>query len=484
MTKRGALALDIASAMGRHLASAVSGIVTVAVVARVLGANRLGAWSVIGAAAFLVGLADMGLSTPLQRSALTGDAARTRRIFGFALAVVSLASPALVLGAFVVVLRTLSSPELARGEVVTAAAIALAGGLVGALGFPVRALLLVRGGVRHASASRAVGAVVQLVLTVGLTPWLRTLAAPSLALAVALVVETALLVSASRALAPDLLRGPSLRLERGELRAVAIEAGAPLATNVMVSLVQRLDVLVLAAIASLDVVAGYAVASRACDQGALLAKQTTNALAGRFGDLRERANAIRVGTAVMGVLASAVLVPLAVLGTPVLAMWAGPVAASPAIHRVLQILAAAGVVISAGIVAASALELTGRSPWLAARPTLVGSTVEVVVTTLGARHGGSAAIAFATVIGNAVVLGLVWRSAAAMLGWSSRDVARVVAPAVASTLASLVVALGLAPFAEGALAAFVACAVAGAAGVAVGGLAAWTQAPRAAGVAS
>lgn len=440
----GELALDIGAAMARHVTGAAAGVVTVAVVARSLGAAGLGAWTLLGTSSYLLGLADLGLATVVQRRLVASEEAeRTRAAptFALSLGVVALAAP--VLAAITAALVLATVPR--SGAMTCATAIALAGGVLGAFTFPVRAALLVRGGVREVSLARAAGAALQVAVTVAATTWLRSLVGPALGLAAALLLETVLLGRALWARAPELVARPRLSRVRAELRPALGEASAALAINGAVAVVARLDVFVLAQVCPLSLVAAYGLATRACDQALLLAKQTSSALLGRLGRAEGREASVRAGAAVLHAVAGGGLASLAAFGVPLLAAWGGE-GARPSAH-VLALLATAGILGSWSEIPSVTVGLGATTPWRAAGPIVLGSAVNGALTVAVAPLRSATGIAMASVIGCAVTATLAWRGLARMLAWRRRDVVLALLPGAVASVVAIAFGSALAAFA-------------------------------------
>lgn len=437
---RRGLTLDLAAAFARHLASTVAGVLTVAIIARKLGADRLGAWTILATASYLVGLAELGTTANVQRASTSDDPRAAERALGVSLAVVIVVAPLLAVATVGGGAVAMGTATIARGELAIATTLLVAAGVAGALSFPLRALLLVRARVRDVSIARGVGAALQIAVLFGAVELGRTLAAPALALLVAQAAETTVLFVALARRHPETRLSPRFHALRHELRPALRVGAASLAINGAVVLAARFDFFVLGAIAPLGAVAAYGVASRACDQALTFAKQTSSAMLGRIAARDERAFAVRFGAVVLHVVAGSGLAAIAVLGRPVLGAWAGPIAAVE--DGTLPILAAGAVAAAWTEIPSATLALVAPSPWVAARPILVGAVINVALTLAGAKLG-LVAIAGATLAGAVVASTLAWRNVAATLGWSLVDVARALVPGFVALVASLAAALAV-----------------------------------------
>ena len=89
---------------------------------------------------------------------------------------------------------------------------------------------------------------------------------------------------------------PALPVDRSGIGANLRDGAASLVISIAVFAAIRVDVVVLAHVAPLAIVASYGVASRAVDILYLLAKQATVALMPQLGRSEEREDAIRLGT--------------------------------------------------------------------------------------------------------------------------------------------------------------------------------------------
>jgi hypothetical protein len=473
--RRTASALGLAVA--RHVAGIAAGLLVIPLVARRLGADGLGAWAILGTASFFLGVADLGTATAVQRAAVREDAEATRRIVGASLGIIALVAPlAALVGALFLVDLPGASAALAR-DLRLAAPVALAGGVVAAYAFPLRAFALAKGGVGDVALARAGGAIAQLGTTVAVLAARPTLVGPALGVALGALVEVAWIARAARVRDPALPLAPR-RAPAPEVRAALRDGAAMLAMNLVALAALRADVMVLAGVAPLAVVAGYGVAFRAVDQSGTLVKQATVALLPRLGSPRDRAEAAAFGTRLQVTLTAAGLAALVGAGGPLLVAWGGPAAGLPEARVALALLAAASLVSAGHDTVAAALTLGGKSAWASAGPLAAGHVVNLALTFGLARTVGVWATAGGTLLGALVSTGVLWRRGAALLGWGARDVASALSPGLVAGLASGVTALALSRVAPGSAGASLA--IAGlATGVGIAAAGAWARAPRA-----
>jgi O-antigen/teichoic acid export membrane protein len=468
VSSRAKLVKDILAAGLRHASTIVSGVITVALVARRCGADALGVWAMLAAMTLLLALCDMGLTTAVHRAAVARDEGRARRMVGLSLFAVVVVAPLAAAGSYAFLLDLPDSASLPlRVDASRASLLVLAGGVLGALTAPYRGFVLVRGGIQSLARARAVGAVTQVVVTCAGLYLAPTLIAPAAGLFLGLLLEGALTLRAARAIDSDLPRAPLLPESRAEIVQAFRDGSASLAINLAVAAAVRIDVFILARVSPLAIVAAYGVASRAVDQSFVFAKQASAALLPKLGDPRERDAAAELGTVVLGGLAASGLAALAICGAPLLVAWAGPMAATPPAKIALALLAFAAVLLASAEVVSSTLTLGARTPWEAARPIVLGAVVNVAISILGARAYGVWAVAGGTVVGNLIVTVMMWSRARLLLEWKAGRVARALAPVGAAGLVSLLSALALSGFAErGALWSLSACVMATAAGCA------------------
>ena len=475
---------DMLAAGARHLVAVVAGVVTIGLVARRLGPDALGAWALLGTASFLLGVTDLGLSAAVQRAAARPEVEPARRLVGLALLVVATLAPLAACLSLGFLLDVPGAAPALRADVARAGAVAMSAGVVGALAFPFRSFALVRGGMRCLAEARAASSAAQVVVTATWLSLRPTLLAPAVGLLVAALIETALTVRAARRIDRGLPLVPALPGSLRELAAPLRDGAASLAINLFTLAAVRADVLVLAHVAPLSVVAGYGVGARAVDQSFTFAKQVSAALLPRLGDPATRDGAVRLGTAVLGVLVTSGIAALAFDGAGLLTAWAGAVAAQRETALALALLGSAAVFAAAHEVAASTLLLGGRTAWASAAPIIAGSLLNVTALLALARAGGVWAAAGSTLLGNALTTVLVWSKARRLLRWSARDVASALAPMAAAGAASLSVGWALADRGAASLAgSAAACMLTTATGLAAGAWVALRRPTRAVGLA-
>lgn len=469
MSRRATL-LDVSAAALRHAAGIVAGVVTVALVSRRLGDAALGYWSVLGTTSFLLGVADLGLSSAILRAIARDDRPRA--------AVILRGSLPIVLGV-ATLLGLLASSLLpsARGldpaDARRAIALSIMAGVAGAYAFPFRALVLVTRGARPLGLARALGATLQVAATVVGLAWAPSLSACALGLLLGMIAETGLTMAAARG--AELAEGtraslaPSLRFD-AQTRAIVwagMREGAPaLVVNLAVLAAIRVDLFVLGRVSDLSTLAGYAVAARAVDQSWGLAKQASTALLPKLGARGSRAAAVRDGTALLGSVVMSGMPALALAGAPLLRAWAGPVGASTVAHTTLLLLGGAAMIASMHEVSASALAISAPSAWRGSMPLAIGSVVNLAVAIGLAPRLGAWAVAGSTLVGNAVTCALVIRAVPDVVALDRRTARAMFVPPLAAAAASATCSAALAPWATGPLSSLVVCALGAGAGLA------------------
>ncbi len=424
---------------GRQMGAAFAGLVTFPIIARVLDDERLGIWALLGAAAFLLNLSDLGLTTSIQRAAVAQDMDRARRLLGLATLVQLLILP---IGGVVAFFLLLDLPKMSPAmqlDAEHAAVVALCAGALYALASPYRGLVLARGGIRKIANARIIASVTQVtVIAVGFTLF-KSLLVPATGLLFGYIADTMITLRAARDVDRHLPVAPAVPPDKTEVRAAFRDGGAQLVINLSVATALRVDLFVLVRVAPLAVVAAYGVAGRAIDQCYLVAKQAVTALMPRLGDPEHRARALRIGTAVFGTVIVSGMSALALDGQPVLVAWVGNVAAGHAPAVVLGLLAVAAVLMSTYEVASAMVMLSARTGWSCAIPIVIGSALNLAVSISGAGHFGIWAVAGSTVVGNSVTLLLMWTQARRLLGWPLLRTLGALAPlALAGTVAATV----------------------------------------------
>jgi O-antigen/teichoic acid export membrane protein len=458
------LARDTAASVGRHVATAVVGLVTMPIIARVLGAQLLGFWSLLGTVAFLLGLCDLGLNAAVLRTAAGEDAAAAKRAARYARTItLALVLPVAAGCVFWMLSIADRLPEGARPSAQIAVFIAVAGGILNAAAQPWRSYAQGRGHILGLARARTAGSLVQLGVTITGLAMHFGLSAVALGYATGMILESFL----SSRCADDGVNagGRASREERAGLRALGRSA---LVTNVSVALALRVDVVILQEVASLETIAAYSVVSRIVDQGFTLVKQVSAALIPRLGARsRDAEKALSLGTMLLGALAAAPLAVVAVAGRPIVVAWAGHSVDQPILTPVAAWLALAALVAATEEVPASRMSVAGN-PRFVAFAICAGSLVNVLVSIGGAYSIGPTAVAAATLLGNLITALLLWRETMRSHGWSSRRVGEVLRPpAIAGSVAALA-AFGLSALA---LPALVAAALAACCGLAASAVA-------------
>jgi O-antigen/teichoic acid export membrane protein len=454
-------ARELIAGGGRHIAAALAGLLIYPLIARALSAELLGAWALLSTAGFLLALSDLGLTTAVQRAAVTEDHARARRAVALALVVVSAVAPTFAALSYFFLIDVPGLASAVGPSARAAAAVVLVAGAVSALAYPYRGFVLARGGVAAIATARAASSIVQLLVTLGAVFIERSLLAPAAGYLAGSLADLALTRRAARAIDPAVTAMPRLTAAWQETVAALRDGAAALVINIAVSVAVRVDVFVLSRVAPLAAVASYGVAGRAVDVSYLLAKQSTVALMPRLGDPSRRETAVRVGLGLFAGVIAAGMIALALAGQPLLVAWVGPVAEGPLTARVLALLAAAAIFQSATDVPASMLTLSGRTAWASAVPIAIGGAANISISIAGAPYYGIWAVAGSTIIGNAITSVLVWWRATKTLNWGAGAVARAFLPPCASGAAAAAVAWPLAGYASrGALESLLVCSAA------------------------
>jgi O-antigen/teichoic acid export membrane protein len=412
------------------------------IVARLLPAESLGVWAILGSNAFLFWLADLGVYNAVERAAVARDDLRARRSVQIALLVVCVVAPLFAVISYFFTMRIPDASPVVRAQLPRAALLTLGSGMLIALGQPYRAFVTARKGIGPVATSRLVGAVVQLcVVGVGsrVPP---TLFVPAIAFAAASAAELLVVLRAARRIDPEL---PLLPAWHGMAAAKLClrDGAAALVANFAMMLVVRTDTLLLGAWVPLSMVASYGVAGRAVDSAYSIARQAQATLAPRLGNPETRIEALRGGTLLFVGLVGGGMAALAFCGQPILVAWAGPVAASSVTARAAVLLCLAATVSSIYEVAFATVRLGAPTPWSATIPVAAGSAVKLALSLAGARTMGWVAVAGSTVVGSAVAAALVWRNTGRLLAYGGGQLFRLLAPAVVSGLMSAATAWAL-----------------------------------------
>jgi len=452
----------------RQIAAVLGGLVTFPVIARMLDPDALGAWQLLGATSFLVGFADLGLSTAVQRAAVGEDPERARDTVGVTLLVLLVLLPVFSAIGYVLVLDVPAEATALRADVAKAGVVAVVAGSVFGVSQPYRMFVLARGGVRAIANARTIGAFTQMLTTIGLLQVSAHVISPATGLLVGYLVETALTLRAARALDPHIPFRPRWIRAPGAARSAFRDGAAGFAINLATATALRVDLFVISSVAPLAVVAAYGVAGRAVEMAYLIAKQAVVALTPRLARKLERDSASRIGTLVFaGVIVSGMM-GLAIAGQGVLVAWAGDVGrgATPAI--VMAVLGSAAMIASTYEVAGNMVMLNAKSGWECAIPIVAGNALNLLISISLSPFFGIWAVAGSTVAGNLITCLLMWRRALGIMDWTLGTLVRVLGPvAVAGGLAAGI-AVALRSFAaSGGVQSFAACSVVSAAGAAV-----------------
>ncbi len=434
---------------GRQVLAALIGFVTFPLITRLLEADEFGAWSVIGQASFVIGLADLGLTLAVQRAAVSGDGQYARRMVGLALMVNAVLLPLLASIAFFAIGLLPEVAEGVKSQLGPASAVALCGGVVGGLCGPLRGFVFARGGASRIATARVLGSAAYLTGAAGAFVLRLGLLAPALGLLMGQGVELLMTARAARALDPGMALRPRWPGDRAEVRRAFFDGAAGATISVASTLQTGIDTFVLSAFVPLHVVGGYRIGLRAPELGYLLAKQVTSPLMPQLGSPEQRTRTARVGTGLFGGLIVSLMAPLALCAQPLLVLWLGDKAAGSVPATALMLMAFAAMVQSIYDVVGSMVMLGARTAWSGAIPVLVGTAANLAVSLGGVRRFGVWAVAGSTPIGYLVTATLVWMAARRLCGWSGAYVGMLLAPPFGAALASIGVSLALRGFAHG-----------------------------------
>lgn len=438
------LAKDAVASVARHAVTVIAAIITVPILARTLGAERLGFWSFLGTVAFLISLCDLGLNTATLRAATGKHAPYARSVAHLAAAVtavVSIPFTAAAVGWLWSVADRL--PREFEADARGAVIIAVVGGAIAAVSQPLRSYAQGQGYLVKLAWARAAAVGIQLLVTVLGISLGQKLRAPATGFAVGALVEAAASAWAVR----DGVRSAGFPT-REQRREIVRVAGAGLLTNFAVVLAVRLDLVVLERIANLATIGAYSVAQRIVDQGFTLVKQLSAALVPRLGTRADnRHSTIALGTVLLGTIAGAPLAALGVAGRPLIVSWAGPAVDQPILGQALAWYAAAAILIGVETVATSAMTL-GGNPMAAARFVMIASLSNVAASVIGGLLFGPWAVAAGTTVGAVVSTTLVWRATRTAERWTWLQVVSALRPpaitvAVSGVSAALLDATGM-----------------------------------------
>ncbi len=437
----------------KQIGAALVGLVTFPLLTRLLDTETLGAWMIIGQASFFIALADLGLTTSVQRAAVGEDPGLSHRTLSLALLVCAVLLPFLALGAFGIVTAMVGTSGPLGRSVLTAAPVALLGGVAGGLAAPIRGFVVARGNADAIALARVIAQVVFLLLLVGGFALDGGLLAPACALLGSQLVELAVLARSARLLDPTVPLRPRWSCRPGEALRAFRDGAAGFCINLTTTLQTGIDVFVLGAFGMLQAVAGYRIGLRAPELSYLLARQATRPLLRDLGRPEHRARAVRVGTGIFSGAVVSVMAALAFVGQPLLVLWLGDKASGEIPALVLTLM-------SLSLMTASLFEVVGimvmmgaRTAWAGAGPVLVGTAVNLVVSLAGVRVWGVWAVAGSTLLGYAVTAALVWWQACRMTGWGTRAVARMVAAPFAAGATAIPLSALLSGYAQGGAAA-------------------------------
>lgn len=447
-TKPRTVPRDVVFAVLRHGVPAGLGALSVAVTARTLGPATLGFWNLLGTIAFLLGLADLGLSGAVLRAAASDRAGEALGIARWsATRVAQIGGPLALLAGYELSRLAAHLAPAAKPGALAAIPVALGAGLLLASSQGPRAYLHGRGHIAELSLARIAGAITQAALTIALV---RPLGALGVALgyALSICIEVGLVaVAVRRNLVPIVCLSP---VERRE--AVALARGT-LVGNLAVAAFTRVDLLLLELRFDLGVLAAYGTTSRLVDQLYTAVKQLGFALVPRLGlGAPDRAKLVAKGAVVLGVLGVVVLAPMLLEGPAVLRLIAGPALDPAVVATVAPWLALAAITAGCVEIPETALVLGERGS-MVGRIISVFALVNLTVTAWAVWRGQLWLAAAATFVGNAGVAVVVLARARHELRWTKRELGLVLLPPLSALVSAWGVdtALRFGPFAMPAL---------------------------------
>ena len=439
----------LVSGGGRLISAFFAQMFTLPVIAHFLDGERMGAWALLGAAGFLVGFVDLGLATAVQRSAVTEEHGRTRRLVGLSLGAQALLLPVFFLVAWLFFVDVSGASAEVQEEIADATWLVLAAGAFLGLSQPYRMFVFARGGVRQVANARTVAALLQVtVLLAGFFGIGVSLAVPAAAFLVNTSVDFVLTALAARQMDRAIPFRPRLPLDAAEAKSAFRDGSAAFVLNLAISAAVRVDLFVLHSVAPLALVGTYQVAGRAIDMAYVVAKQATAAIMRDLGKPELRERAVRVGTGAFAGVVISGMSAVAFVGQPFLIAVFDEHAAGEAAAIVLALLGSAAVITSLYEVASSMVMLGGRSAWQCATPIVVGSLVNLTLSISLSPYYGVWAVAGSTVVGNAITFSMMWPQARRILGWSVGRIVATIAPGLAALAASVTLGLLLRPLVD------------------------------------
>lgn len=392
----------IVAAMARQFAGMVATLVSVPIIAHKLGADALGAWVLAISGTMLLQLSDLGLSTAVRRAIVSGNDEHALRALYRAI------KSALIVGGFgVFAARALIGDiDGIAGAPATLWILPIAAWLM-AIALPLHSYVLAYGDVVGLAWTRGASSALQIVVTLAALDRVEGLTAPALGVVAGAMGELFLLSAMARRCKPTRVRALPGRVT-GEWRVDMRDGAAALVINAAVYASVRIDALVLARLSPLAVVASYCVAGRIVDQSYVLAKQVSSGLLPLFRHQGERVRALELGTMVLTGLVAPGMIALALLGAPLLTLWAGSAGATQIAMIAVAMLGLAALVTAFGEMACSLLTHTGSSAWSGALPVCSGAAVNVLLTLVLAPLVGFWGAALGTVAGALTTVVYVW----------------------------------------------------------------------------
>ncbi|MCA9603098.1 MAG: polysaccharide biosynthesis C-terminal domain-containing protein [Polyangiales bacterium] len=447
----------------RQMVSLLPNLVIYPLIARMLGDADFGAWTLIGAAGFMLILSDAGLSTAVRRAAVTDDHALARRTLGLALLTITAVLPFAIVAMFHTMLTFRDVGPRLGEEAFRASAVMMIGGSLGALANPFMDFVYARGGAAQVARTRVIGATVQIAIIVSGFVWKPMLLIPAAASSVNSLIQLVLLAREARRHDPELPLLPRLPTDKAEALRAYRDGFAQLSINASVVMALRIDYKVLewaatkhaladgmsardASHKALELVGKYGIAGLAVDMSYMIAKQANTALMRSLGRNDERTSAFRVGTTIFSGLIVSGMAAIIFAGQPFIVLLLGDKAEGVEVYTILHLLGAAAMILSTYEVAGQMVMLSAKTAWACAIPYMCGALVNLFVSVTFAPVAplyGIVAVAGSTAIGNCVAAVLLWRQAVRIVEWSWRDAWGVFFPIVMAASTSIAVAVAL-----------------------------------------
>lgn len=452
-SERGAL-VDLLSGGAWQVLAALFSFVFFPIQTRVLDPATLGAWNVLAVLNLLLGMCDLGLSTAVQRNAVTGDDKKTRDAIGLALVAVFCIAPVAGLIALFSVQNLPTEWKHLEAGVRQVAPVVLFAGLMLAYAMPFRAYLYAKGGTKNVAVAKVCASLAQIcIVSAGffITPSLMLLGVATLT---ASSVELGMLLVGTRRFDRELPFLPRLGMSKADKKTSLRDGLASFSISIFEVIAMRVDILVLAMVNTRpEVVALFNYTGRIVEQPYLLTKQVLPALTPRLGNPAERTGAVKLGTAVFSSLITTGMLALFLVGQPLIVFVFGAKlfafdGSIESMGLILGLYVFAYIMLSTYEVSSPMLTLGARTAWSAALPILIGGAVKYAISFTAAQSLGLWAVAGGTGIGFTIASVLTWTAARQILKWTLLDIAKAFIIPVASASAALAVAFPLHTFAQ------------------------------------